>query len=160
MLNYPVESDVLLFLKHTVTSLQPFAQAHSVALTFESDKEHLRLTYHPETVASDLTQLICRIVTFTPQHQRVKLVATLINERDKFYLKLVVENTGVNLSRIGEITKGTRNAVIVHSYNTKSTAYEIDWVLEKPIDMPPSVTKSSLSTFSFLMGLFPSTNSQ
>jgi hypothetical protein len=90
MLHYPVESDVLLFLRHIVTSLQPFANAHSVALTFECDKETLRLSYHPETVASDVTQLLCRVVTFTPQNQRVKLRVTLINEQDAFYLKLVV----------------------------------------------------------------------
>ena len=76
MLHYPVESDVLLFLKNTVASLKPFADAHSVALTFESDTQHLKLSYHPETVAADLIQLICRIVTFTPQNHSVKLSAT------------------------------------------------------------------------------------
>ncbi len=140
MLHYPVESYVFLFLKNTVASLKPFADAHSVALTFESDRESLRLSYHPETVASDVTQLLCRVVTFTPQNQSVKLRATLINERDAFYLKLVVENTGVNLSRIGEITKATRNPVIIHADNKKSTAYEIHWHLEKPIEATPSVS--------------------
>ena len=140
MLHYPVEADVLRFLRHIVESLQPFAKAHSVALTFECDRETLRLSYHPETVASDVTQLLCRVVTFTPQNQSVKLKVTLMDERDKFYLKLVVENTGVNISRVGEITKGTRNAVIIHADNKKSTAYEIHWILEKPIDDTPSVS--------------------
>ncbi len=76
MRHYPVKSDVLLFLKHIVVSLQPFATAHSVALTFVSEREHLLLSYHPETVACDVTQLICRVVTFTPQNQRVKLSVT------------------------------------------------------------------------------------
>ena len=58
MLHYPVEADVLLFLRHLVESLQPFAKAHFVALSFESDRETLRLNYHPENVASDMTQLI------------------------------------------------------------------------------------------------------
>ena len=140
MLNYPIKSDVFLFLKNTVASLKPFADAHSVALTFESESATLSLSYHPETVASDITQLLCRVVTFTPQHQSVKLRATLVNEGDEFYVKLVVENTGVNLSRIGEITKGTRNPVIVHADNKKSTGYEIQWHLEKPIEATPSVS--------------------
>ncbi len=138
MLNYPVEADVLLFLKHIVESLQPFAKAHSVALSFESTKKILKLNYHPETVASDITQLICRVVTFTPQNHSVKLSATLLDEHDKFYLKLVVENTGVNLSRIGEIAAQTRNPVIIHADRDKSTAYEIHWHLEKPINDTPS----------------------
>lgn len=140
MLHYPVQCDVLLFLKHIVESLQPFAKAHSVALSFESDTETLRLSYHPETVASDVTQLLCRVVTFTPQNHSVKLRVALIDERHQFYLKLMVENTGVNISRIGEITKDTRNPVIIHADKEKSTAYEIHWILEKPIDDTPSVS--------------------
>jgi AraC-like DNA-binding protein len=135
-----MESDVLLFLKHIVESLQPFAKAHSVALTFECRQKILKLSYHPETVASDLTQLICRVVTFTPQNHSVTLRATLIDERDTFYIQLVVENTGVNLSRIGEIATSTHNPVIIHADRDKSTAYEIHWHLEKPIETTPSVS--------------------
>ena len=134
MLHYPIEADVLLFLKHLVESLQPFAKAHSVALSFESHKKELKLNYHPETVASDVLQLICRVVTFTPQNHSVKLSATLIEEPEKFYLKLIIENTGVNLSRIGEIAIHTRNPVIIHADKEKSTAYEIHWHLEKPLE--------------------------
>ena len=140
MLHYPIESDVLLFLKGIIASLQPFAQAHSVALSFESAQENLLLSYHPETVASDVTQLICRVVTFTPQNQSVKLTATLVNEQKSFFLKLVVENTGVNLSRIVEIATKTLNLVIVHADREKSTAYEIHWHLEKPIETSPSLS--------------------
>ena len=144
MLHYPVIADVLVFLRHIVESLQPFAKAHSVTLSFESERKTLRLSYHPETVASDITQLLCRVVTFTPQNHSVTLKVSLQDERTQFYLKLVVENTGVNLSRIGEITKGTRNAVIIHADRVKSTAYEIHWVLEKPIDDTPSVSTNIL----------------
>jgi AraC-like DNA-binding protein len=160
MLHYPVESDVLLFLRHIVTSLQPFANAHSVALTFECDKETLRLSYHPETVASDINQLLCRVVTFTPQNQRVKLSVTLINERDAFYLKLVVENTGVNLSRIGEIASKTRNPVIIHADNKKSTAYEIHWHLEKPIQETPSVSPTVLHPPDDVRGFYAAVRSR
>ena len=140
MLHYPVESDVLLFLRHLVESLQPFAKAHFVALSFECDRETLRLNYHPETVASDMTQLICRVVTFTPQNHSVRVSVTLIDERDKFYLKLVVENTGVNISRVGEIATKTYNPVIIHADKENSTAYQINWILEKPFETTPSVS--------------------
>ena len=140
MLQYPVESDVLLFLRCLVASAQPFAHAHSVGLSFESDIESLRLSYHPETVASDLIQILCRVVTFTPQNQQVKLVATLIDERDSFFMKLVVENTGVNLSRVGEIATKTLNPVIVHADRDKSTAYEIQWHLERPLETSPALS--------------------
>ena len=144
MLHYPVEADVMFFLKHLVESLQPFAKAHSVALSIQCEKESLKLSYHPEMVVSDITQLICRVVTFTPQNQSVKLTVILVDERNQFYLKLVVENTGVNLSRIGEISTKTRNPVIVHAGDEKRTAYEIHWHLEKPIEDTPSVSPNTL----------------
>ena len=140
MLNYPVESDVLLFLRGIIASLQPFAKAHSVALSFESDVEILRLSYHPETIACDLIQLLCRVVTFTPQNQSVKLVTKLVSEPDSFFLRLLIENSGVNLSRIGEISTKTNNPVIVHADRGKNTAYELQWNLEKPIEASPPAT--------------------
>ena len=70
--------------------------------------------------------------------------ATLHDEPDTFYLKLVVENTGVNLSRIGEIPINTRNPVIIHADRDKSTAYEIHWYLEKPTD-PYSSDSTTIS---------------
>ena len=142
MLHYPVEADVLLFLRNIVASLQSFAKAHSVALTFESDREVLRLPHHPEAIGSDVMQLLCRIVTFTPQNQRVKLTATLIHEGDAFYVKLMIENTGVNLSLIKEIAANTRHPVIVHADRERSTAYELHWHLEKPIETPPTVSQN------------------
>lgn len=144
MLHYPVEADVLLFLKHIVESLQPFAKAHSVALSFECAKKSLKLSYHPEMVAADVTQLICRVVTFTPQNQSVKLIVTLVDEQEQFFIKLLIENSGVNLSRIGEIAAKTRNPVIIHAHEEKKTGYEIHWHLEKPIDDTPSVSANTL----------------
>ncbi len=134
----------MLFLKHLIESLQPFAEANSVSLSFISNEEVLNLSYHPETVAADIIQLICRVITFTPQSHSVHLKATLHDEPDTFYLKLVVENTGVNLSRIGEIPINTRNPVIIHADRDKSTAYEIHWYLEKPTD-PYSSDSTTIS---------------
>ena len=140
MLYYPVEADVLLFLKNIVASLQSFAKAHSVALTFESDREVLRLPHHPEAIGSDVMQLLCRVVTFTPQNQRVKLSATLVDEGDSFYVKLMVENTGVNLSRIRDIATATRNPVIIHADRERSTAFELHWHLVKPMETDFSIS--------------------
>jgi AraC-like DNA-binding protein len=160
MFHYPVESDVILFLKHLVESLQPFAKAHSVALSFESDKKTLKLSYHPETVASDVLQLICRVVTFTPQNQKVSLKVSLIDERNAFYLKLKIINSGVNISRVGEITKGMRNIVTIDADDDKSTGYEINWHLEKPIETGPSVLTDVLHPPDNVRGFYAAVRSR
>ena len=134
MLIYPVEADVIFFLKSIIEALQPFAKAHSVSLNFESKAKQLKLNYHPESVAADLIQLLCRIITFTPQHQSVKLNARLVNDADNFYLKLVIHNTGVNLTQIREIVAKTQNTVTVNSESTFNTFFEIHWQLEKPFE--------------------------
>ncbi len=139
MLFYPVEADVLYFLRQLIESLRPFAKAHSVALTFESDDETLSVRYHPETIAPDLTRLLCRIVTFTPQHHGVSLKATWVDAPEASYLRLHIENTGVNLALIDEIVSGARLPVIVHGEN-EGTAYEIHWLLKKQADDLPAET--------------------
>lgn len=134
MLHYPVQTDVVIFLRHLVMSLQAFAKAHSVALTFESEHPFLNLNHYPESIATDLVQLICRIVTFTPQNHSVRLTATLHDSPPNHcFLKIRIENTGVNLSRISEITVQTRQPVAVRSEQPKSTLFEIQWQLEKPL---------------------------
>ena len=134
MLFYPTEADVLYFLRQLVESLQPFAKAHSVALTFESDDETLTVSYHPETIAPDLIRLLCRMVTFTPQYHDVSLKATWVDAKEASYLRLRIENTGVNLSLIGEIVSAARHRVIVHGEKDNGTAYEIHWPLKKQAD--------------------------
>jgi len=134
MLIYPVEADVLVFLKSIVEALQPFARAHSVALSFERKFSKLHLNYHPETIVSDLMQLLCRIITFTPQNQSVKLSVELVDSYNDFYLKLLIENTGVNLLTIKEIINSCKNTIIVHSGAENATTFELQWQLEKPIE--------------------------
>jgi AraC-like DNA-binding protein len=58
----------------------------------------------------------------------------LQEEGEEYYLKLLIENTGANLSRIGEITVRTHNPIIIHAEKEKRTTYEIQWHLEKSID--------------------------
>ena len=68
-MNYPIQADIIPFIKHVVEACYPFAQAQSVTLHFETPKKTLIVQYNPEEIIADLTQLICRIVTFTPQNQ-------------------------------------------------------------------------------------------
>lgn len=144
MLFYPVEADVLYFLRQLVESLQPFAKAHSVGLTFESDRETLRIRYHPETIAPDLTRLLCRVVTFTPQRHGVSLNAIWADDPDASHLLLRIENTGVNLALIEEIVSGTRHPVTVQGEKDRGTTYEIRWPLKKQAEDLPAAAPGQL----------------
>lgn len=140
-MNYPVQADVIPFLKNIVQSCRPFAEAQSVNLMCQTHITQLIVPYNPEEIVTDLTQLICRIVTFTPQNQNVLVRATLVNTHEQYFIKIEIENSGVNLSRIGEIVVRLKNPCIIHSAYADKTIYELQWHLKRPADseVPPSV---------------------
>ncbi len=144
MIQYPVKADTILFLKYLVNAVKPFARAHSVVLTFQSEHKDFHASYHPESISSNLIQLLCRVITFTPQNQKVKLTAKLSQTQDQAYLKLLIENTGVNLGRVREIISQLSLPVIVHDKEDYQTIFEIRWYLEVPIEpIPAGITTIS-----------------
>ncbi len=140
-MNYPIQADVMPFLKNIVQCCRPFAEAQSVNLRCETSLERLIVHYNPEAFVMDLTQLICRIVTFTPQNHHVMVRLSEVNLSNQYFIKIEIENSGVNLSRIGEIVVRLKNTCVVHAQYDNKTIYELQWHLKRPHDlaMPPSV---------------------
>ncbi len=143
---HPVKADLILLLRHLVGALQPFADVHLVALRLEVDREELVIAHHPEELISDLTQLLCRVVTFTPENHSVVLKASLVDSPEQFCLQLKVDNTGLNLARLTEITFKMKRPVQVTPLNEAGTRFEMflpiertfQAVVEAPADPPQS----------------------
>lgn len=133
-MKYLVEADAIALLKNLVTALTPFAQAQQVSLYFQAKPEELRLRYHPEEISIALTSLLCRIITFTPQGESVSLSSSLINTTHSFYLRLEIQNAGVDLSRIGEITKSCKFPLRISANEKGGTSYELHWQMERHPD--------------------------
>lgn len=140
MIQYPVKADTILFLKHLVDAVKPFARAHSVVLTFQSERKDFHASYHPESISSDLIQLLCRVITFTPQNQKVNLSVVLSQSNDQVYLKLLIGNTGVNLTRVKEIVVDIHNPVIVHDTEDNHSIFEMRWHVETTIEPITDIT--------------------
>ena len=138
-MNYPVQADVIPFLNNIVQSCRPFAVAQSVNLLFKTNISDLIVHYNPEELGMDLIQLICRIVIFTPQNHQVTIRTALENTPSRYFIKIDIENSGVNLSRIGEITAKLKHPCIVHNQYDNKTIYELQWHLKRPADLevPP-----------------------
>ncbi len=130
-MKYLIEADIIVFLKHLVAALEPFAQAQQVSLHFRSEAPQLLLRYHPEEISIALTTLLCRVLTFTPQRESVTLSASLVDSAHAFYIRLLLENTGADLSRIGEITKSCKFPIRVTPNAENGTQYELHWQLER-----------------------------
>jgi len=107
---HPSTTDLIELLKQIVKMLQPYAQSHGIELRFESKEEKLVLQFRPDLVIHDLTNLICNIISYTPQENTI----TIIAEKKAGDLKITAVNTGINLSPVTEITRSCRQQVSVN----------------------------------------------
>jgi len=111
-----INADLVPLFRGLVTGLQPFASAQDVKLVFESSVANLQASYNPEEVLSEITMLLSRIVTFTPQSYSVKVSMGKCNKNVDQCI-LAVENTGVDLSKLGEILSSVKNGLLVERKN-------------------------------------------
>ncbi len=144
---HPITTDILPLLRNLVEALQPFAEAHLVALRFEADQGELVIAHHPEALMPDLTQLLCRVVTFTPEKHAVILRAGLLDTPELYCLQLSVVNSGSNLCRLLQIIAGLKQPVQVTS-SDEPPGTRFDWLLllERPFQAPGEVPLTQLQT--------------
>jgi AraC-like DNA-binding protein len=122
-MDFDVQADLIPLFRGLVTGLKPYAEAQDVGLEFRADAKELNASYNPQKVLSEITVLLSRVITFTPQSYQIN-VSIEAGDGDTKKCILIIENTGVNLSRLGEIIasvsrglsieelpKGTRFAV-------------------------------------------------
>ena len=106
---HPAATDLIELLKQIVRMLQPFAQSHGIVLRFESKEKNFVLLFRPDLVIHDLTNLICNIISYTPQENTI----TVTVDKKAGEFKITIVNTGINLSPVTEITRSCRHQVSV-----------------------------------------------
>lgn len=134
---FPVKADLIGMIKGTIQGLRPFAVAHEVELSLNSEFKELFALYQPEQIVPDLTQLISRIITFTPQKHSVNIAVKSCPANQSCIL-ISITNSGVNLSLLGDIRSSLRYPVEVSGYDRGSNfelQFPLDLDLEKS-DLP------------------------
>lgn len=111
-MSFTINADLVPLFRGLVTGLQPFAAAQEVELVFESSVENLLASYNPEEALSEITVLLSRVISFTPQSYCVKVLVGECNE-NKNQCILSILNTGVDLSKLGEILSSVKNGLLV-----------------------------------------------
>ncbi len=111
-MEFNVTADLVPLFRGLVTGLQPFAAAQEVSLVFKAEAASLLASYNPEQALSEITVLLSRVITFTPQSYRVKVSVGECN-KNKDRCILSIENTGVDLSKLGEILSSVKNGLVV-----------------------------------------------
>mgnify|MGYP005826826155 CR=1 FL=1 len=98
-MSFNINADLVPLFHGLVTGLKPFAIAQEVDLSFNAKVERLYATYNPEQALSEITVLLSRVITFTPQMYAVKVsMGRCTANTDQCIL--AIENTGVDLSKL------------------------------------------------------------
>ena len=131
---YSSEADIVPFLKGLAQSLEPYAQANGVHLSFSSGIKRQLVHYQPFLLSQTLVQLICNMINLLPPKSNI--IVRLSYGSDKQSLQLEIENTSINLILVNEISAQTTYSV-VGSPLTHGTLYCLVLPLHRP-DSPPN----------------------
>ncbi len=153
-MNIRVEADIIGMLRHIVCALQAFSKTHEVELSFQSDNEELIISYDPEEISNIITRLICRVVAYTPPKQSLLIKATLVNEPGRKFLEILVRNTGINLSRVIQITEEFKHRVAIKSTGSEETIYELQLEFQEPVNFPGEIPKNKKPNSSQILPIF------
>ncbi len=137
-MDFDVQADLIPLFRGLVAGLEPYAKAQDVHLTFHSETDTLQALYNPQKVLSEITVLLSRVITFTPQTHDVKVI---VRQRKKGNKKCLLEvcNTGVNLSKLGEIIASVSRGLSVEGL-PKGTRFSVE------IPVAEQVTTMSISS--------------
>ena len=124
-MSFKVDADVIALFRGLISALVPYAESQEVKLSFESDIPSQYAYYHPKEFISEITILITQIISFTPQTYQV-IVTIKTCEANKNGLSLNIMNTGVNLSRIVEISKSEHFKTVVENPKKNSTLFKLE----------------------------------
>lgn len=126
---YPIRADIIPLLRHLAGAIQPVAEANFVDFRFESEIGQFDILFQPEATIRDLTQLLCRVITFTPQNFAVRL-KILPSGGQEGHLCLHVHSTGPYLGSLEQIREGLSRPVGVFQPREGGTTFE--WILHPP----------------------------
>ncbi len=102
---YPAEADIVSFVKGLAQSLQPYARANQVTLSFSSTIKKLQLQYQPFLLSQSVVHLVCNLINLVPPGSEVK-IRLCYNGEDQ-HLLLEAENDNINLIRVNEVCAKT-----------------------------------------------------
>ena len=122
---YPVKTDVIPLLSNLVEAVRLFGDANGVLLDFEDNGKAIEMEYHPEHLIPDLTQLLCQVITYTPQDCSVKMRAEVTDENGHRHCQITIFNTATNLEGFKSILQGLRHPVRISSLKPEGTAFAL-----------------------------------
>jgi AraC-like DNA-binding protein len=123
--------DMIWMLRYLVKAFQPFARAGGVSLSFQSCKGQFPLEDRQEEFASSICALIYQLIAYTPAKESIAVTVTQDREGETRRLTIILKNSGIDLSSIGDVTRQCRLPVLRRNEGTGSVC-EIQISSEAP----------------------------
>lgn len=151
---HTVRSDLLPFLQHLVGALTPYAESNFVILQNEYCLDALEINYQPVSMLSDMANIICKVITFTPQHYKVILKVPQEQNLENGIALIQIINTGACLDYLEKsISNGVSLEVIPCFSGKDSTVFNVHVPIElvgsysNPGDLVTSNSKYHFPSF-------------
>jgi AraC-like DNA-binding protein len=140
---YSSEADIVPFLKGLAQSLQPYAQANDVIISFSSGLKKQVVLYQPSLLSQSFVQLICNIINLLPPKSKIKV--RLFYSQDDQNLQIEIENTSINLMRVIEVTAQTTYSFTGHPLS-HGTLYRLVLPLKDQASTPNQLARENSSS--------------
>ena len=134
-MNKSVRTDLNHFVKHLIGAIKPIAKTEDIELSFTPSSKPAKAIFQAGFLANDLTHILCKIIEFTPEQERISVSVDILNAQK---CKLIIKNSGINLSRNEEVTHACKLQVAVVSLSDNTTQYEIEIDMLEERELPDS----------------------
>lgn len=139
-----VQENIIPVFQGLVTGLIPFANSQNISLQFRPQNEQIHSNVDLKQILSEASILLIRIISFTPALNLVKV--SLESSTETSTLRLVVENTGIDLSKLREISSSVQEGLIVEG-RERGTRFIITFPLKTDF---PFVTNVNICNTHYL----------
>ncbi|MCB0664710.1 MAG: helix-turn-helix transcriptional regulator [Saprospiraceae bacterium] len=127
---FPVNTDIIALVKGTVESMVPYALAHRVTLRFGTNLSRKQAYYKPEEIINALARLMSEIIAITSPNHTIEVGIHNVDQTEEF-LHILIRNTGVNLTRMGNIGASLK-------YSVQIKVLDKDALIQIKIPIQPS----------------------
>lgn len=92
---------------HLTKMLEPIATSHGIRIYFRNKPRKILVNQDAATLITCLTELLYKIINYTSENNEVCISLEKKKVKCESILKILIENTGTNLSRVTELTSPT-----------------------------------------------------
>ncbi len=125
------QPDIIPLLRNVCLALRPLASVRKIKITFSSHIKSISFSHQPYEVISSLSGLLSCIISYLPAKNTLAITTNVASSATGKTFQINIYNSGVNLSRVTEITKSCKIPVSIIA----SPGNETTFVAELPIQI-------------------------